>query len=133
MCLRFESNCPLIRHWIFNLPMLPPVQIKNLGASDCCAHQVEVQLQESTQVESVIECPEGLAHEFNNLLTIIIGNCDLLMFEHGLDQIPAECAEEIKKAAERAVSLASQLITLSQRNGREPVGADLDPKLQSGF
>ena len=68
-----------------------------------------------SQPDELGQLAAGITHEFNNLLTIIIGNCDLLLMDPQIGGGPAPRATEIRKAAQRAVSMTEQLRALSGR------------------
>ena len=78
----------------------------------------------SARLEAVGRLAGGVAHDFNNLVMIIKGYSDLL-----LETIPAENrhqVEEIKRAAERASGLTSQLLAFSRKQVLEPQVLDLN-------
>jgi signal transduction histidine kinase/ActR/RegA family two-component response regulator len=78
----------------------------------------------SARLEAVGRLAGGVAHDFNNLVMIIKGYSDLL-----LESVPAESRhqiEEIKRAAERASGLTSQLLAFSRKQVVEPQVLDLN-------
>jgi signal transduction histidine kinase/CheY-like chemotaxis protein len=81
-------------------------------------------LQEARRMESVGLLAGGIAHDFNNLLTVILGNAALL--EDDLDADAEVPLAEIRKAADRAASLVSQLLAMSRRQARAPRVLDLN-------
>lgn len=81
--------------------------------------QSEEQLRQAQKLEAVGQLAGGLAHDFSNLLTVIIGYSDLLL-KQSRSGPPAYAAEEIKKAAERASSLTRQLLSFSRRQVMQP-------------
>jgi PAS domain S-box-containing protein len=81
--------------------------------------QLEDQLLQAQKMESIGTLAGGVAHDFNNILTAIIGNIQL-----ALETIPSESPDypllaEIEKAATRATSLTRQLLTFSRRQPLE--------------
>ena len=81
-------------------------------------------LQEARRMESIGLLAGGIAHDFNNLLTVILGNAALL---EGAPDVPDEVPlAEIRKAAERAATLVSQLLATSRRQARSPRVLDLN-------
>ncbi|MFZ7128745.1 MAG: PAS domain-containing hybrid sensor histidine kinase/response regulator [Desulfobacterales bacterium] len=81
--------------------------------------QIAFQLQQSSKVESIGRLAGGLAHEFNNILGIIIGNAEL-----ALDDLPAGSSgraflEEILSAGLRARDVIRQLLRFSRRTPAE--------------
>ena len=83
-------------------------------------HAVEKKLHQAHKMEAVGRLAGGLAHDFNNMLGVIIGYSDLL-----LDQIaPGDPSrgqlQEIRKAGDRAASLARQFLAFSREESPEP-------------
>ena len=62
----------------------------------------------------------GVAHDFNNILTAIIGYSDYLLMKPSLDNSHMSYIEQIKIAAERAASLTDQLLSFSRKQILRP-------------
>src|SRR5438045_857532 len=75
--------------------------------------RLEEQLLQSQKMEAVGQLAGGVAHDFNNILTAIVGYADLLAAELGSDARQLEDLEEIRKAARRAAALTRQLLAFS--------------------
>ncbi len=76
---------------------------------------LENQLREAQKMESIGQLAGGLAHDFNNILTVMQGHASLLLEDPALSTESKESAEEISLAAERGASLTRQLLTFSRR------------------
>ncbi len=76
--------------------------------------QLEKQLLQAQKLEAIGRLAGGVAHEFNNLLTAIIGNTELLEIKFTSKETNPEL-QEIKKAAERATILTDQLLTFGKK------------------
>jgi two-component system, cell cycle sensor histidine kinase and response regulator CckA len=86
----------------------------------------EEQFRQSQKLEAVGQLAGGIAHDFNNLLTVITGYGDLILNRlSGHDPLRPK-VEEIRKAAERATSLTSQLLAFSRKQTLQPVVLDLN-------
>ena len=77
---------------------------------------LEVQLAQSQKMESIGSLAGGVAHDFNNMLSVILGHLELL-----LEDLPAQSRSlreplgEIQKAAERARDLTHQLLAFGRK------------------
>jgi two-component system, cell cycle sensor histidine kinase and response regulator CckA len=71
----------------------------------------------------------GVAHELNNLLTIIAGRCALALGRVALDQPVRQDLEAVQETAERAVALVEQLVAFSRRLRLHPRELDLNTLL----
>ena len=81
---------------------------------------LEAQLRQAQKMESVGQLAAGVAHDFNNILTIIQGHAGLMNSESRLDADLAESARQIAIAAERAANLTRQLLMFSRKQIMQP-------------
>lgn len=93
--------------------------------------KAEARLRETEKLEALGRLAGGVAHDMNNLLTVVIGCADLL-----LDDIPPGDAHrdivgEIKSAGDRAASLARQLLAFGRRQVIVPTVLDLNAVIRS--
>ncbi len=76
-------------------------------------------LHNSQKIESIGNLTGGIAHDFNNILTVIIGNLDLLdTKKYDSDEI--ELLDEVKGAADMGARLTKRLLTFARRSPLSP-------------
>ena len=81
--------------------------------------QLQDQLVRSQKMEAFGQLAAGVAHDFNNFLTTILGYSDLLLELPAIKGAPAQHIGEIRQAAKRASALTGQLMAFSRRQPLE--------------
>ena len=89
-------------------------------AAEEALRQSEEQLRQAHKIEAVGRLASGVAHDFNNILTVITGHSELLLRQLDADDPRRKNAEQIEKAAYRAAALTRQLLTFSRKQVIEP-------------
>jgi len=88
--------------------------------------KLQEQFHQSQKMEAIGRLAGGIAHEFNNLLTAIIGYNELVIGGlHERDPLRRN-SEEVRKAAERAARLTRQLLAVSRKQTLQPRILDLN-------
>jgi len=87
---------------------------------------LEEQLTQSQKMEAVGLLAGGVAHDFNNALSVITGYSGLLQMQLPADDPLVRYTEEIAKAAHRAAGLTRQLLAFSRKQVIQPVILDLN-------
>ena len=82
--------------------------------------QLQDQLVRSQKMEAFGQLAGGVAHDFNNFLTTILGYSDLLLDELGMKGAIASHISEIRNAAGRASVLTAQLLAFSRKHPLAP-------------
>ncbi|MGA2279356.1 MAG: two-component regulator propeller domain-containing protein [Verrucomicrobiota bacterium] len=96
-------------------------------ATDITEHkQLEAQLFQSQKMETVGKLAGGVAHEFNSILTAIIGQSELLIEDLPSGSPLSQSATEISKAADRAATLTRQLLAYGRKQFLHPKTLDLN-------
>src|SRR5258706_3317769 len=88
--------------------------------------QLEEQLNHAQKMEAVGQLAGSVAHDFNNVLTAILGFCELALGGIRDDAPERQDLIEIQKAGERAASLTRQLLAFSRRQVLQPKVHDLN-------
>jgi signal transduction histidine kinase/CheY-like chemotaxis protein len=88
--------------------------------------RLEEQLRQSQKMESVGRLAGGVAHDFNNYLTVINGYCEMLL--EGSDAGPEirDGLQEIRAAGERAAAITQQLLAFSRKQIATPTVLSLN-------
>src|SRR6185295_11875730 len=77
--------------------------------------QLEEQLQQSQKVQALGQLTGGVAHDFNNILTAILGYADVASSRLPEGHEAAGAVSEIRRAGERAAGLTRQLLAFSRK------------------
>jgi two-component system, cell cycle sensor histidine kinase and response regulator CckA len=89
------------------------------------AEHLEEQLRQSQKMEGVGRLAGGIAHDFSNMLSVILGYSELLQ-EREQPDLAGKYIGEIRTAAERAASLTRQLLAFSRQQALQPRLIDLN-------
>ena len=90
---------------------------------------LEDQLRQANKLEAVGRVADGLAHDFNNVLTAVTGYAGLIEAEVEADDPIAEDARQIVRATARAAELTRSLLAFSRGKPLEPQVVSLDAVL----
>ncbi len=91
---------------------------------------LENRLRQAQRMEAVGLLASGIAHDFNNVVTVISGQCHLLLNRGSLHSALRARIEEIDRAAGRAASLTRQLLAFGRRQVLQPSVLELNQVLR---
>ena len=92
---------------------------------------LERQLQQSQRLESIGRLAGGVAHDFNNMLSVILGRTELALSSLPPDSSLQEDLHEIRHVATRSARLTRQLLAFARRQTVAPRLLDLDVELEA--
>jgi PAS domain S-box-containing protein len=92
---------------------------------------LEAQLRQAQKMESVGQLAAGVAHDFNNILSVIQGYSALLMEEKNVKPETGEALKQINSATQRATHLTRQLLTFSRKQAMHVQTLDLNEVINS--
>jgi signal transduction histidine kinase/ActR/RegA family two-component response regulator len=101
-------------------------QIRQTKEAQAALAKSEEQLRQAQKMEAIGILAGGVAHDFNNILTAIMGYSQLLTRRLGPDSPHKDTVKEILNAGSRAAALTSQLLAFSRRQILEPKVLDLN-------
>jgi two-component system cell cycle sensor histidine kinase/response regulator CckA len=111
-----------------HLARLVPVVRRAMLDVDARAERqhLESQCIESQKLEVIGLLAGGVAHDFNNILAVIMGYTDVIAAKLDPDSPLQQYAEEIRLAAERAVGLTRQLLVFNRKQSLQTVVIDIN-------
>ncbi|HEY4219587.1 MAG TPA: ATP-binding protein [Gemmatimonadaceae bacterium] len=90
------------------------------------AEKLEGQLQQAHKMEAIGRLAGGVAHDFNNILTVIISYTDLVLADEALTDTSRADLTKIRTGADRASALTRQLLAFSRKQVLHPTLLNLN-------
>ena len=78
------------------------------------------EVAQATKMQAVGQLAGGVAHDFNNILTAIIGHCDLMLMRHSPGDSDYDDIQQIRNNSNRAAGLTRQLLAFSRQQTLRP-------------
>ncbi|MEE9418958.1 MAG: PAS domain S-box protein, partial [Desulfatiglandaceae bacterium] len=97
-----------------------PVRLFGTNQDITETRRLQDQLLEAQKTEAIVTLAAGIAHNFNNALTPIIGNVDLLQLDHREDQNTMESLKDMKASGIHMAQLTSQMLAYAERGKYNP-------------
>jgi len=95
-------------------------EIHEREAAEAALRQREEELRRAQKLEAVGRLAGGIAHDYNNILTVIRGNARSLLLREGAADLTRDALEHIDRAAARGSLLTARLLAFSQRQLLQP-------------
>jgi PAS domain S-box-containing protein len=93
--------------------------------------KMETQLNQAQKMESVGRLAGGVAHDFNNMLGVILGHTELALLHTDDKHKLYSDLKEIQKAAERSADITKQLLAFARKEIISPKQLDLNDTVES--
>jgi two-component system, cell cycle sensor histidine kinase and response regulator CckA len=87
---------------------------------------LQAQLLQAQKMESIGRLAGGVAHDFNNMLQVILGHVELVLEWNGLTQPARESLEEIRSSAQRSADITRQLLGFARKQLANPKELNLN-------
>ena len=94
-------------------------------------HSLESQLRQAQKMESIGRLAGGVAHDFNNMLSVILGNCEMSLWQPGITNKLKDSLQEIMKAAERSAEITRQLLAFARKQTISPKLTDINKTISN--
>jgi two-component system cell cycle sensor histidine kinase/response regulator CckA len=82
--------------------------------------RLKQQVAQASKMQAVGQLAGGVAHDFNNILTAVLGACDLMLMRHTPGDSDYDDIQQIRSNANRAASLTRQLLAFSRQQTLRP-------------
>ena len=92
--------------------------------------QLEAQLHHAQKMDSVGRLAGGVAHDFNNMLGVILANTELALEHVDPASSLKEDLEEVRKAAVRSAALTRQLLAFARKQATAPAVLDVNDRVE---
>lgn len=109
-----------VRYWANTIVVNGTERLLSIMVDTTRQRQLEQQYLQAQKMESIGRLAGGVAHDFNNMLTIIIGNAQMGLLESGKDSSVTSYFEMILDAATRSSDITRQLLAFARKQTYSP-------------
>lgn len=95
--------------------------------------KLQAQLAHAQKMESIGRLAGGVAHDYNNMLGVILGHVDMAIARLGPQNPSAEDLQEIRRAAQRSAELTRQLLAFARKQIAIPRYLDLNQTIEGAL
>ncbi|MDA1275280.1 MAG: PAS domain S-box protein [Verrucomicrobia bacterium] len=121
-CVRKDGNAFWEQAQISSIRNADGHTVKMLGIFEDVTErrELEAQLRQAQKMDSIGRLAAGLAHDINNMLTVIQGHCSFVSDNAVLPEVRQSSVDEILRAAGRMTNLIRQLLMFSRKQPTRP-------------
>jgi PAS domain S-box-containing protein len=108
-----------------------PIQMTGVCLDRTERRQLEERLLQSQRMDSVGQLAGGIAHEANNMMSVVLGCADYVLQRSDLPDAVREDVDQIWRAAKRTAGITQQLLAFSRRQVLQPQVLDLNTTVRN--
>jgi two-component system cell cycle sensor histidine kinase/response regulator CckA len=108
-----------------------PIQMTGVCLDKTDRRQMEERLLQSQRMDSVGQLAGGIAHEANNMMSVVLGCADYVLQRTDLPEAVREDVDQIWRAAKRTAGITQQLLAFSRRQVLQPQVLDLNATVRN--
>lgn len=123
-CILQRAGCPQELYCI-------DIDLTEMKQAEADRDKLREQLLQAQKMESVGRLAGGVAHDFNNMMNVVLGHADLAIEDLGADHPVCGDLQQIQQAAQRSANLTRQLLGYARRQIITPKALDLNDAVAS--
>lgn len=127
----FAAITALIASLVLTMAILAVVFDRRVALETSSHQRTSEQLFQAQKMEAVGQLTGGVAHDFNNILTIVLANADAILEDETAPPHIAKRAQRICDAGQKASDLTRQLLAFSRKQVLKPERSDLNDLVAS--
>jgi len=129
---RFINRTGVVKELFLSVAVIPGTRESIVSLIDLTEmKQLETQLIQAQKMESVGRLAGGVAHDFNNMLSVIIGNTEMAMYRIPPSDPVRQSLQEVLNAGQRSSDLTRQLLAFARKQTVSPKVLNLNDTVGS--